>query len=68
MENTRVAKEGLKFVHKLPLKIESQVLEEYEAGTGRLLCHYIKICFVPDGRVDLKPKQRVRVTIEKFTP
>jgi hypothetical protein len=56
----------MKAVHKLPMTFESTVQPVYDRLTGKLLRYEVVVGLNCDGRVNVKPNQKVQVTITKW--
>jgi hypothetical protein len=52
--------------YDLPISSEETVWAVYDVFTGELVSYAVGVQFVPDGRVNIKPGDRVRVTVERL--
>jgi hypothetical protein len=54
--------------YELPLTYTRTVQKLFNPRMGNLTAYFIEIEFPIDGSVDVKPGDRVRVTVEKVPP
>jgi hypothetical protein len=56
----------VKVQHFFPLVSEQLVERRFDVRTGELRCYVVQVCICADGRVDIQPGERVRVTVERI--
>jgi hypothetical protein len=56
-----------KVAHTLPISFERPVREVYDQSTGKLLRYEVTVELICDGRIDVKPGELLKVTLERRT-